>query len=226
MPAAHQCGNPSRLGKAEPRKSAQRFRIILDPGEDEVAGTGKARSLLEELGIVPLYRGEVAEQIGDKRIRLRIAEKDPDSGDPRAVRRKHMRLRVLDHLQPVLETAQEAIIVDQLGSCRRIDAAGGGEATQRLAGGAGPQLAHPPAPNQLLGLREEFDFADAAATGLDVMPLDGDSSAAAMGVDLTLDRVDILNRGKIEVFPPDERLQLAQKVLPGNPVASHRTGFD
>ena len=116
MPAAHQCGNRGRLDKAKPRKSAQRFRIILDPGEDEVAGAGKARSLLEELGIVPLDRDEMAKQIGVKRIRLRLAEKDPDSCDPRAVRRKHMRLRVLDHLQAVLETAQEAIIVDQLGS--------------------------------------------------------------------------------------------------------------
>src|SRR6516162_7295749 len=226
MPAAQQCGNRRRLVKAEPRKSAQRFRIILDSGEDEVAGAGKARSVLEELGIVPLDRDEMAKQIGDKRIRLRIAEKDPDSCDPCAVRRKHMRLRVLDHLQAVLETAQEAIIVDQLGSRRRIDTAGGSEATQRLASGSSPQLTHAPTPDQLLGLGEEFDFADAAATGLDVMPLDGDSSAAAKGVDLTLDRVDILNGGKIEVFPPNERLQLAQKALPGDPVAGHRPGLD
>src|SRR5215472_7745187 len=105
MPAAQQCGNRRRLVKAEPRKSAQRFRIILDSGEDEVAGAGKAGSLLEELGIVPLDRGEMAEQIGDKGFRPGIAEKDSDPRDPGAVRRKHVRLRVLDHLQAMLETA-------------------------------------------------------------------------------------------------------------------------
>jgi len=78
----------------------------------------------------------------------------------------------------------------------------------------------------LLGLCEEFDFADPAASGFDVVALDSDSSAAAIGVDLTFDRVDVLNRGKIEAFPPDKGLYLAQKMLPGNPVASHRTSLD
>ena len=97
---------------------------------------------------------------------------------------------------------------------RGIDAAGRGEAAQRLAGRPDPQLAQPAAPDQLLGLREEFDFADAAAAGLDVVALDRDSPAAAIGVDLTLDRVDVLDRRKIEVLAPDKRLQLAQKMLP------------
>ncbi len=90
-----------------------------------------------------------------------------------------MRLRVVDHLQPVLDAAQEAVVVDQLRGCRRIDAAGRGEAAQRLAGRPDPQLAQPAAPDQLLGLGEELDFADAAAADLDVVALDRDSPAAA-----------------------------------------------
>ena len=102
-----------------------------------------------------------------------------------------MGLRVVDHLQPVLDPAQEAVVLDQRLGRRRIDAAGGGEPAQRLAGRPDPQLGHPAAPDQLLGLGEEFDLADAAAAGLDVVPLDRDSSAALMRVDLALDRMDV-----------------------------------
>ena len=81
-------------------------------------------------------------------------------------------------------------------------------ARRRSASQVGPtrRLAQPPAPDQLLGLRKELDFADAAAAGLDVVALDSDSPAAAIGVDLPLDRVDVLDRREIEVLPPDERL--------------------
>src|SRR5262249_6899848 len=81
-------------------------------------------------------------------------------------------------------------------------------------------------PDQLLGLREELDFADAAAAGLDVMALDGDSSATSVSVDLPLDGVDVLDRSKIEVLAPDERLQLTQKAPPGDLVAGDWAGFD
>src|SRR5438034_4456704 len=58
------------------------------------------------------------------------------------------------------------------------------------------------------------------------MAFDGDSPAATVGVDLTLDRMDILDRGKIQVFAPDEGFELAQKALPSGPVAGDRTGLD
>src|SRR5215469_14050594 len=82
MPAAHQRSDRTRIREAEPGKSAQSLRIVLDPSEDEVAGAGKGRGLFEELGIMPLDRGEMPQQIGDKRVRLREAEKDPDACDP------------------------------------------------------------------------------------------------------------------------------------------------
>src|SRR4029077_13109385 len=136
-----------------------------------------------------------------------------------------MRLCIVDHLQAMLETAEEPIVVDQLSDGCRVDPAGRGEATQRLASRSGPQLAQPTTPDQLVRLRKEFDFADPAATGLDVMALDGDSPPAAIGVDLPLDRVDVLNSSKIEVLPPDKGFQLAQKMLPGDPVTSYRTSL-
>ena len=84
----------------------------------------------------------------------------------------------------------------------------------------------PPAPDQLLSLGEELDLTDPAAAGLDVVPLHRDSAAAAVRVDLALDRVDVLDRGEIEVLAPDERLQLVQKASSGGAVAGNRTGLD
>jgi hypothetical protein len=75
---------------------------------------------------------------------------------------------------------------------------------ERLQRRLDAQLRIPPAGDELLRLHEEFDFADAAAPELDVVPLDRDLVVAAIGVDLTLHRVHVGNRGEVEVFPPDE----------------------
>ena len=47
----------------------------------------------------------MGEQIGDKSIRLRIAEERRNAGDPGAVGGQRMGLPVVDHLQPMLEAA-------------------------------------------------------------------------------------------------------------------------
>src|SRR6516165_11197987 len=137
-----------------------------------------------------------------------------------------MGLRIIDHLQTVFEAAQKAVIGDQRRRCRLIDAAGRGEPAQRLAGRSDPQLWHPSAPNQLLGLGEELDLADAAAPGLDIVAMDGDPGAAANRVDLPLDRMDVLDRREIEVLAPDERLELGEKTGRGDAVAGDRASLD
>ena len=62
----------------------------------------------------------------------------------------------------------------------------------------------PPAQDQLLGLGEEFDLADAAAPQLDVVARDRDFAMADMGMDLPLDRMDVLDGREVEIAPPDE----------------------
>src|SRR5439155_11308193 len=89
-----------------------------------------------------------------------------------------------------------------------------------------PQLTQPAAPDQLLGLGEELDLADAAAPGLDVVTLDRDSAAALMRLDLTLDRVDILDRRKVEVLAPDKGLQIREKAPRRAMVPGDRPGLD
>ena len=119
-----------------------------------------------------------------------------------------MGLRVVDHLQPMLDAAQKAVIFGQLR--RRLPSMRPAAASRCNASQVGPTRSSriAAAPDQLLRLGEELDFADAAAADLDVVALDGDLRAAAMRVDLALDRVDVLDRREIEVLAPDEGLQL------------------
>ena len=84
---------------------------------------------------------------------------------------------------------------------------------------AAAQLRMAAAGDELLGLHEELDLADAAAAELDVVALDRDVLVAAIGVDLPLHRLDVGDRGEVEILAPDERRQLAQDRLAGRDVA-------
>src|SRR5262245_58354986 len=119
-----------------------------------------------------------------------------------------MRLCIFHHLQAVFEAAEEPIVFDQPLSGCSIDAAGRREATQCFACWRNLQFLQSTAPDQLLRLREKFDLPDAALPGFDVVPGNRDSPASAISVDLTLDRMDVLDRREIEVFSPNERAQL------------------
>ena len=226
VPVAHNPRDPRWVGKAEPRQGGERGGVVLRAGEDEIARSREARRFLEQLGIMLFDRGEMAAQIGDEPIMVRIAEKGREPGDTVAIGRQAVDLRVIGHLQAVLDPAQKAIVGDQRVGGPRVDAAMCGEAAQRHAGRRHPQLAQPAAPDQLLRLGEELDLADATAPDLDVMILHRDSRAALMRLDLTLDRVDVGNRGKIEMPAPDKRVQLRQKALRRAAVAGHRAGLD
>src|SRR4029077_8927253 len=87
---------------------------------------------------------------------------------------------------------------------------------QRLecrAGAGDAHLGAAPAPDQLLGLGEELDLADAAAAELDVVPEHGDAAAALVRLDLPLDRVNILDRREVQMTAPEERPELRQEML-------------
>jgi hypothetical protein len=73
--------------------------------------------------------------------------------------------------------------------------------------------------DELLGLDEELDLADAAEAELDVVALDREIAVPAIGMDLLLHRLDIGERGKIEILAPDKRRQFIQDGLPRRDVA-------
>ena len=110
---------------------------------------------------------------------------------------------VVDHLQAMLDPAQEAVGLDQLVGRGGRDMARGGQRAQRRAGGAQAERGIAAAEDELLGLGEELDLADAAAAQLDVVAQHLDRAAAAMGVDLALDRMDVVDGREVEMLAPD-----------------------
>ena len=69
----------------------------------------------------------------------------------------------------------------------------------------------PAAGDQLLGLGEELDFADAAAADLDVMAFDRDLTLAAIGLHLPLHVMDVGEGCEIQMLAPDERREFGNQ---------------
>ena len=97
------------------------------------------------------------------------------------------------------------------------------EGDQRLRGA---QFRLPAAGNELLGLCEEFDFTDAAATDFDVVAGDADRAEAAKGMDLSFHSMNVGDGGEVEVFTPDEGRQILHQGGGRGEVACHRARLD
>jgi len=80
--------------------------------------------------------------------------------------------------------------------------------------------------DQLLCLHEELDFANAAASELDVVTGNRDLPMAADGMDLALHRMDIVDGGEVEILAPDVRRQHFQEACARLPVARDGTRLD
>ena len=142
-----------------------------------------------------------------------------------------MGLLVRDHLQAVFGPPQEQISRFQLAPRLVTDPLPFGKRGERRQRAAVAQFRMTAARDQLLGLDEEFDLADAAAPELDVVAGDRDLAMAAIGVDLPLHRMDVGERGEIHVFAPHEGRQRLQQLLARRDVAGagprldHRRAF-
>src|SRR4051794_13387425 len=80
--------------------------------------------------------------------------------------------------------------------------------------------------DQLLGLNEELDLANATAPELDVVTLDRDLVMALIGRHLALHRVHVGDRAVVEIFAPDEGRDLAQKRFAKRKIARTGTRLD
>src|SRR5690606_37453842 len=130
-------------------------------------------------------------------------------------------LFVIDHLQPVFHLAQKAIGRLELRPAFGLDLAKAFQGGKRLEGCRDLQGPLATAGDQLMDLGEEFHLADTAAAELHVLPRDGDLAVAVMAVNLSLDAMDILNRGEIQMPPPDEALDAVEEVAASGTVAGH-----
>ena len=137
-----------------------------------------------------------------------------------------MGLLVGDHLQGVLDPPERDIARREIVTGRRVDPLALRQRVERLERAALAKLRVAPAGDELLGLDEELDLANAAATELDVVAGDRDLLVAAMVVDLPLDRVNVADRGVVEVLPPDVGDQLLQEGLARRDIAGDRPRFD
>ena len=143
-----------------------------------------------------LHLAQVLEQLLRERVAILEAGKAREALQAFAVRRQRVGLLVGHHLQAVLDRAQEPIGRVEIGAGIGADPAALGERRKRRQRLAAAQLGMPAAGDELLGLHEELDLADAAAAELDVVALDRDLVVAAIGVDLALHRVDVGDRAR------------------------------
>ena len=135
-------------------------------------------------------------------------------------------LLVLHHLQAMFEGAQETIGLGKIARGVGAHMAGRLQGLERAERRGIAQRRIAPAQNQLLGLHEELDLADAAAPELDVVAGDRDLAMADMGVDLPLDRMDVLDGREIEIAPPDERRDGSEESRAGRGIAGAGARLD
>ena len=130
-----------------------------------------------------------------------------------------MRLRIGEHLQPVLDAAQEAIRVGQRGARLGGDVAGIDQCLQRRQQAAFAQRGFAAAADQLQCLHQEFDLADAPWSALDVV---GQLLARDFGTDGGLHRTQAIEGAVVEVAPVHEWPQRFEEALAGRKVAGDR----
>src|ERR1700687_3008237 len=125
---------------------------------------------------------------------------------------KRVRLLVLDHLQPMFERSQEAISLGHVavGGLRNVAACA--ERLECANGRRIPQSWVTPAQDELLCLREELDLANASAAELDVVARNRDPRMPGLGMNLALDGMDVLDRGKLQMLAQDESFHILQKL--------------
>src|SRR5208282_1557267 len=115
MPAADRFRGKRRALEAELRKGFERFRVIADAGEDEIADrSGETRRRFEEPRIM---FGDAAEMKGKDRgegSKIRIAAKLREIAQLASLLRQALRLFIGNHLQAMLDLPQEEICGAQI----------------------------------------------------------------------------------------------------------------
>ena len=145
-----------------------------------------------------------------------------DHRQPLVVLGQRVGLRVVDHLQAMLDRAQRGVGGGQLVARGAVDPAEFRQRRQHVERAPAAQFRLAAAGDELLGLDEELDLADAAAAELDVVAGDRHHGVAAMVVDLALDRMDVGDGGEIEVLAPDVGGESGEEGVAGLPVAGDR----
>ena len=175
MPAANGLGRLFRAPEAEAAQRRQGLGIVDDAGEHQAARLGaERRRVLEQARVVPLDPAQMIGHRRRERLEPGVAAEGGEARQRVGLERQALGLLVVDHLQAMLDAAQERIgvgqIVDRLGADPMLDV----QLPEHVERSRAAHRRPPAAENQLLRLDEEFDLADAAAAELDVVAGDRD----------------------------------------------------
>ena len=168
---------------------------------------------------MPLHDVEMAEQVLREGRAAVVAEESGEALHRLDIVGQGMGLLVRHHLQPVFDPPQKFIGRGQLVARLEGDPVARRQHVQRFQRRPHPQFGMPAAGDQLLGLREKLDFADAAAADLDIVALDRDLALAAKGLHLPLHVVHVGKGREIQMLAPDEGRDFRNQRLAGLGVA-------
>ncbi len=227
VPSADRACDFTRVLKAQAAQSRRCFRVILRSGKDETASLfSQWRGAFEQGGIMGLYPGEVFQQICFKTRAPVIPHENSDMLKPFIRSGKRMCLFVINHLYAVFERAQKSVGRLQVPSHISLNPFFLCQSVQHGACLHAPKFGVTTAGDQLLGLDEEFDLANTAPAQLDIVTGHCNTAMPPHCVDLPLHRVDILDRGIVQIFAPDERCEGFQKSGPGFHVPRRQARLD
>ena len=226
VPGAHPRRDRLGLSEAHLGEGGEGVRIVIGAGEHQGAAAAQIDAGLEQRGVVRLDPLEVAPHGVGQARRIRIAHEGREPLELLGAGGQAVGLFVADHLQAVLGATQEAIGFDQLVGDGAFEPAGIDQGAQRGTGAGRPQLGQAATQDQLLGLDEELDLANAAAPHLEIVAGHPDLAVAPIGVDLPLDRVDVADRGVVQVLAPEKRLECAQEAFARRAISGDHAGLD
>ena len=213
--------------ETESPQGGERFWVVGDAGEHEIAGAAAKRwGVLEQARVVRLDPGEMEGQIPGEGLETPVSAKARETRQFHTLEGQALRLFIGDHLQPVLNLAQEEIGGGQVADRFRRDPLLGMQFTQHFERARASHPGPPPAENELLSLDEKLDLANPAAPELDVVSRDDDALMPPYRMDLPFHRMDVGNRGIVEVLSPDERREVGKEAPAEREIARRRARLD
>ena len=189
------------------------------PVGGELVATGRAAAARgQQCAELLRHQRALRRQRGIQRRPVRIPQPGRQAGAGQRVLGQRVGLRIAQHLQAILQAAQEAIGGGQRRCRRRFHVPGLRQRPQRRQQVATAQRRLAAAADKLQRLRQELDLADAARPALDVA---GHVLARHFGGDHRLHRAQPVQRAIVEVAAVHERPQRLEKAFAGGDIAGH-----
>ena len=181
---------------------------------------------LEEAAVVTFDRPQdTLEVIGERRA-VTICEECCDVIEPSRGAGNLVGLRIVDHLQAVLDTAQFTVRLGEVEACPAIDERCLAKGLKGIAGCPPAQVGDAAAKDQLMRLGKKLDLPYAPAAKLEIVTGDPDNPSASRRMNLPPDRVNVPDRLEIQMAAPHEGSEPCQEGLARLQVTGDRARLD